>query len=198
LARFFEENPDVKAAGGRTIPHFEEGKPSWLTPWLEPLFACMDLGNEERAFKGKKHPFGANMAFRSEIFPKFGGFNTQLGRKGKGMAAAEEKEFFARLKKAEEPIYYVPGAALYHIMPASRTSRSYIKRQAVGIGVTERIISKGSFGRWLSSFFSEKVKTLGSLLLAIAYLFTGRTAAAGMLIRFRFWVWRGFLTGKEI
>lgn len=197
LQHFFTSHPHVKAAGGKIIPKFEAGRPAWLSPWLEPLYACVDLGEKVIPFKGRKYPFGANMAFRKEVFETYGTFDTELGRKGLSLVGADEKDLFDRLKKAGEPILYMPKVSLYHIMPADRGEIPYIRRQAIAVGISEKLRVRGSLKKWLGKWMSEKVKTWGSMVLALGYLFKGRPQAGWMLLRFRYWVWYGFLGGKE-
>jgi glycosyltransferase involved in cell wall biosynthesis len=197
LNKFFSGHPHVNAAGGRIIPRFEAGRPEWLSHWLEPLYACVDLGDEIRPFKGRKYPFGANMAFRKEVFERYGLFDTELGRKGLSLVGADEKDLFERLKKAGEPILYMPKVSLLHIMPADRGEIPYIRRQAIAVGISEKLRLRNKPAQWLGKVFSEGIKTLGSLILAIGYLSKGRPSAGWMLLRFRFWVGFGFLGGKE-
>src|SRR6185437_5653001 len=79
---FFLKNPSVDAIGGKVVPEFETGKPNWMSPYLLPLVAALDMGKSVKEFKGKGFPVGANMSFRKSVFEKFGVFNSDLGRKG--------------------------------------------------------------------------------------------------------------------
>ena len=70
-------------------------------------------------------PFGANMAFKREVFDRFGGFRTDLGRIGKGMLSGEDTEFGRRILNAGLRLRYEPDAVTYHPVEESRRRRRY-------------------------------------------------------------------------
>ena len=190
---FFTQNPSALTLGGKVEPQFEAEKPSWMSPFLMPLVAALDMGEGIKEFQGKGFPVGANMSFRREVFDKFGLFNNELGRKGNNLLGSEEKDFFNRLKQAGVKIFYLPKAKVTHVIPPSRTSLEYIKRQAIGIGLSEklRVRSIGAaeeFKRTMEELF----KVGATLVIALFYFLTGRFSKAIMLIKFRLWVLNGF------
>lgn len=197
LKAYFDSNPSIHAAGGRILPLFEAGRPKWLSKWLEPLFACVDLGPSNTAFKGRAYPFGANMAFRADVFKQIGLFNPELGRKGVSLVGADEKDVFLRLKTRGEKIGYMHQVVLHHVMPKERGEMSYIRRQAIAVGISERIRIGKTAGGWFGKIISELIKTAGSVVLGLGYLIIGRPTAGWMLLKFRFWVQAGLFGGKE-
>ncbi|MGE0929751.1 glycosyltransferase family 2 protein [Peijinzhouia sedimentorum] len=197
LAEFFDQRPNLQAAGGKIIPHFEAGRPTWLSSYLEPLYACVDLGNVPKQFKGRKYPFGANMAFRAEIFDKIGLFNTDLGRKGSSLMGADEKDIFQRIKAINEEIWYMPTVSLLHIMPADRGEVSYIRRQAIAVGQSEKVRVGGRISSVFNKGLSEFIKWVGSFVLGIGFLLQTQSTKAVMLMRFRYWVLLGLLGIKK-
>jgi hypothetical protein len=70
-------------------------------------------------------PFGANMAFRREVFERHGGFRVDLGRCGGGMLSNEDSEFGRRLLAAGERLRYEGSAVVYHPIPESRLRKQY-------------------------------------------------------------------------
>ena len=193
LAEFFDQRPNLQAAGGKIIPYFEAGRPIWLSSYLEPLYACVDLGNVPKRFNGRKYPFGANMAFRATIFDKIGLFNTNLGRKGSSLMGADEKDVFQRIKAIDEEIWYMPSVSLLHIMPADRGEVTYIRRQAIAVGQSERVRVGGSYYSILSKIGSEMMKWAGSVVLGLGFLIQMQSPKAIMLLKFRYWVLLGLL-----
>jgi glycosyltransferase involved in cell wall biosynthesis len=113
-------------AGGRILPKWNCACPRWFSEksafTIAPL-AVFDLG--QKAGQLSEPPFGANMAFRREVFDKFGGFRTDLGRTGKGMISNEDTEFGRRLMAAGLRLRYEPSALTYHPVDQLRLSRSY-------------------------------------------------------------------------
>jgi hypothetical protein len=152
------------------------------------------MGNSPKKFKGSKFPIGANMAFRSEVFEKYGHFNTDLGRRGSGLEGGDEKEVFLRLKKEKEEIHYVPKVKVDHIIPEKRLTMEYIKGLGIGVGSSEkRRVTKTGFVETVKKIFSEVIKVGATLVLFLIYFVKGKFAQANMLVKFRFWVLQGYL-----
>ncbi len=191
---FFDQSTDAAAIGGKIIPEYESGKPKWMSKYLLPLVAALDRGGEVNKFTGSKFPIGANMAFRKSIFDKYGLFDPELGRRGKGLEGGDEKEVFLRLKKGREKIYYVPKVAVHHIIPPHRVQIDYVKGLAKGVGASERKrLSKSGWMEIVNKIVSETIKIGGTLVLALVYLLRLQLSKATMLVRFRFWVLKGFI-----
>ena len=196
---FFSQNSSVLALGGKVKPEFETGKPSWMSPFLMPLVAALDMGQGIKEFTGKSFPVGANMSFRAEVFERFGLFNNDLGRKGNSLLGSEEKDFFNRLKKASVKIVYLPEAEVTHVIPPIRVTMEYIKRQAIGIGVSERLRVKGAgFFEELKKMAEELFKVGATVLISLYYSLTFQFPKAFMLIKFRFWVLKGFYSSQSV
>lgn len=198
LMAFYRENPQVEATGGKIIPKFEGSEPNWLTPYLSPLLSIQNLGDKPIPYGRRKFPFGANMAFRKEVFLHYGTFDTDLGRKGESLAGAEEKDLLYRIKAAKKSIFYLPDAWVHHVIPEARLTRGFIRKLAVGIGYTAYIrSSKSSKIAYFYSIMNELFKWIVSLGLFLLYLTTLKPAKGNMLVYFRFYVTSG-LVGKRL
>lgn len=116
-------------AGGRI--RAEEGfvPPPWMETHgryaLAPL-AFFDLGPD--AGETKEAPFGTNMAFKRDVFQKYGGFRTDLGPQPGSEIRNEDTEFGERLLAAGERFWYEPAALVYHSVPRERIRKSYFLR----------------------------------------------------------------------
>ena len=97
-------------AGGRILPTMDFEPPHWLTLGgemdLGGTLALFDLG--EVSCELKRAPFGTNMAFRKNMFEKYGIFRVDLGRCGNILLSGEETEFGNRLMSAGEHLGYEP------------------------------------------------------------------------------------------
>jgi len=119
---------DWAGAGGRTFPERGFVPPHWLPTEgryaLAPL-AVFDMGADTKELT--ETPFGNNMAFRKELFEKYGGFHTGLGpRAGSaGPQKSEDSEFGERLLAAGEQFRYEPDAVVYHSVPPNRMQKKY-------------------------------------------------------------------------
>ncbi len=113
-------------AGGRVLPLWTCPPPRWLPREgryaLAPL-TVFDMGAE--AGELTEAPFGANMAFRKEMFQKYGGFRTDLGRRPGTLIGNEDTEFGKRLLMGGERLRYEPSALMYHPVQEARIQKDY-------------------------------------------------------------------------
>jgi glycosyltransferase involved in cell wall biosynthesis len=117
-------------AGGRTLPASAVTPPHWLAldgncSNAVVLYAHFDLGREPLQLE--RAPYGANMAFRKEMFKRHGVFRTDLGP-GLGRNAPrfnEDTEFGRRLIRAGEKLRYEPSAVAYHLVPQDRIRKGH-------------------------------------------------------------------------
>ena len=134
------------------------------------------------------------MAFRNLVFEKAGVFNVTLGRIGNNLFGGEEKDQFNRIYEAEIPVLYEPQAIVHHCVPRERTTFAFIKKQALGTGVSERLRSKNEgLMSYIKRIFVEGIKWCGSIALWFLYALQFKFAKGNMILFFRFWVTRGLL-----
>jgi glucosyl-dolichyl phosphate glucuronosyltransferase len=117
-------------AGGRTLLAEPFTPPNWMSghgshSLLGILAAVFDLGPEQHQLD--QPPYGANMAFRREMFVKYGLFRTDLGPSPDRDVPRpnEDTEFGRRLMAAGELLLYQPSAVAYHPVQKNRVQRSY-------------------------------------------------------------------------
>ena len=121
-------NGDWAGAGGRTLPERPFPPPRWLdlgAPHALAPLAVFDRGLDARELT--ETPFGNNMAYRREMFRKYGGFRIDLGpRAGSRVPQkCEDVEFGQRLLTAGERLRYEPSAIVYHAVPDCRVQKTY-------------------------------------------------------------------------
>ena len=113
-------------AGGRILAEAGFVPPRWMETnaryALAPL-AFFDLG--DNAGESKEAPFGTNMAFRKEMFQRYGDFRTDLGPQPGSEIRNEDTEFGTRLLNGGEQIWYEPSALVYHSVPRDRIRKDY-------------------------------------------------------------------------
>ena len=118
----------IAGAGGRILPDWKSSPPAWLPLEdryaLAPL-AMFDLGPDAGPLT--EAPFGTNMAFRKEVFAKFGGFRTDLGPRPGSEIRNEDTEFGQRVLAAGELLRYEPSAVVYHAVPENRVRKEYFQ-----------------------------------------------------------------------
>jgi glucosyl-dolichyl phosphate glucuronosyltransferase len=118
---------DCAGAGGRIVPAWKSQPPRWLPierhHALAP-FGSFDLGSEPGPLK--EPPFGGNMAFRKEVFKRYGCFRTDLGRCADKLLSDEDTEFGHRLLAAGERLRYEPSATVLHPVLEERVRKPYV------------------------------------------------------------------------
>jgi glucosyl-dolichyl phosphate glucuronosyltransferase len=123
-------NGECAGSGGRTVLAQPFTPPHWMA-MVGPygmghvLAALFDLGPEARELDVA--PYGANMAFRKEMFEKYGLFRTDLGPSPTREIPrpGEDTEFGRRLQRAGERLRYEPSAVVYHPVLEDRLQKSY-------------------------------------------------------------------------
>ncbi len=195
LDDFYKKYKEASLTAGPVIPVFETTPPDWLSPFTMRLITgAYDKGKEVKIVGPKDYPGTGHATFLRNLFLKYGGFNTDLGRKGSSLLGAEDKDFFFRLIQNGVKCYYVPGAAIYHHIPASKLTESFFDRLTYSIGVSERIRTlSDSKGSYYKRLFSEAIKWGASIILALYYMVTFRFSKGSKLLLFRYNVTKGLL-----
>jgi len=197
VLNFFISYNDAAAMGGKILPKFETFKPKWASKYLMSVFSVINLGEKVKLFKNNAFPIGANMAVKKSIFNEVGNFNTDLGRRGANMEGGEEKDLFSRIRKNNGLIYYNPKPWVYHIIPENRTKLSFLKKQAYGIGYSERIrVDSPQVQQFWKRTFIELFKWAASFILFFYYLIIFQPQKSIVIIKFRWWISSGFFQKK--
>jgi glycosyltransferase involved in cell wall biosynthesis len=194
-SQFFQTHPDTLAAGGPIIPFYEGTPPAWLTHFTKELLTgYLYRGDKTGFFTHGKYPGGGNACYRKIVFKQFGLFNVELGRKGKNLIGAEEKDFFSRLLAAGNKIGYVPQAGIYHHIPPEKLTREHLIRLSYSIGKSERIRTQSIAGStYFKRLFSECIKWGATVALFFGYLLCFRYDKGAKLLEFRYHVTKGLL-----
>lgn len=123
-------------AGGRVVAAHSFNCPTWLSLQgsynLGGVLALFDLGDREGVTS--EPPFGANMAFRKEMFEKYGYFRTDLDRSAGSMLSNGDTEFGRRLLSHGERLWYQPSAVVFHPVTANRLTKSYFLKFWFNLG----------------------------------------------------------------
>jgi glucosyl-dolichyl phosphate glucuronosyltransferase len=193
IVSFFDEHPNTYSTGGKIIPKFLTPIPDWYSKYFFGLVGNFDQGPKVKQMTGVRYPCGANMAFRKEVFTEIGYFNTDLGRKGTGLLATEEKDIYLRILARGRDVFYLPHVAVLHCVEANKFDKNYVRRHSMGIGGGERLLLKGNNKALAMKFFEYVAKWGYAVVYGIGFLIRGQWSKFIMLERFRWWVILGFL-----
>src|SRR5688500_16512069 len=116
----------IGAVGGEVIPVFPDGMPDWISEWHAPLAFRKDAGPIDE----RHSPMGANLAFPRWVFKQLGLFHTDLDRSAGNYFSGGDSDMVRRIRLAGLDVWFAPGAAVKHQMPASRTTFRYARRHA--------------------------------------------------------------------
>ncbi len=189
----FDKYQIAVAAGGRVVPRYPSGRPSWLSHFTEvPIANPTDWGDSIRKFPKGKIPAGGNMSFRREILLKYGGFETSLGRVGEKLTGGEESDLFERLANDGVEFWYTPDSIIYHIIATEKLNADYFKRLAYNTGISQRHRAE-IHGRRFGLFFGECIKWGVTAILTLWYTLTLRPTKGWWLIKMRYGITRGIL-----
>lgn len=189
---FFDAHPDAVAAGGRIIAEYPGGRPRWMSKYAEmPVANPMDFGPAVRPFPFARVPGGGNMAFRRAAAVRYGGFDVSLGRVGRELTGGEENDFFERLLRGGETLWYVPGAVMRHIILPEKLTEDYFRRLCFNVGRSQRLraAARHRLGR---ARVSEVLKWGAALLLCLAL----RPVQSRWLLRMRRHISQGLFSGE--
>lgn len=125
-------------SAGRILPAPTLRAPAWLAvegPYCQmgAICPCFDQGDEPLDLT--KPAFGANMAFRKEMFDKYGTFRLDLGPSAKARVTYEDTEFCGRLLASGERLRYLPSAVVYHEIFEERIRKENILKWWFDLGV---------------------------------------------------------------
>jgi glycosyltransferase involved in cell wall biosynthesis len=197
VVTFMDNNKNVDSVGGTILLDYEAEKPKWLSKYLASLFGYFKYSDKTEPFKKTNYPRGSNMTFRKSVFEKIGDFNTTLGRIGLNLGGGEEKDIYQRMYAKDLLVYNLPTAVVHHAVPVSRTSLSFVRRQAIGVGQSEWYRVKESGELRLKRFLQELFKWVATIVLSLFYCLTLQFPKAVMLLRFRWWVSKGLIKGRK-
>jgi glycosyltransferase involved in cell wall biosynthesis len=195
LDRFFTDYPKASLCGGPVVPVWEASPPDWLSPYTMRLIAgAYDKGREIKMVRPNDYPGTGHATFKRDLFLRYGGFNTELGRKGNSLIGGEDKDFFLRLIQNGVKCYYFPLAVIYHHIPAAKLTDEFFRRITYAIGKSERIRTRSiSPSVFYKRLFAEAVKWGGACVLFVYYLLRLQYSKGEKLIAFRFNVTKGLL-----
>ncbi len=126
---------DAHGVGGRILPRWESPPPRWLTGnWrLLRRLSIMDFeGSRLLALPLARQPqvWGANMAFRRDLFDRLGGFDPRRGMAGPRLFRGEESDLIDRALELGLRIAYDGSLTVYHRIGSDRMEKDYFRRLA--------------------------------------------------------------------
>lgn len=159
---FIKNNPKINVFGGPYGRFFNQPIPDWFPK----KWGTLNLGNKIKILNLRNEWIsGSNMIFNRLIFYKYGDFNTYFGGKGDKIIYGDEIEFLMRLKKTEEPIFYVPKIRVKHLVAERKLHLWWLLKSDYLHSFSYSILKKPKF-----NFLRGVVSFILALLLIPIYL----------------------------
>jgi glycosyltransferase involved in cell wall biosynthesis len=131
-------NPEAGYFGGPVEPWFEADPPADIRrhlPTIRGALALVDYGPETRRLRRGEAPFGANMAYRTELVRDFR-FDPNLGRTGANLIGDEETVLLEQLDREGRFGLWVGPARVRHWVPKERATWAFVWNYCHGLGMT--------------------------------------------------------------
>jgi glucosyl-dolichyl phosphate glucuronosyltransferase len=128
------------AVGGKILPYWKHHKPWWVSKPLHRFLSECDRG--DGVYEGSDFDLqGCNMAFRTDILRKVGGFDTTLGvtkieGQNKTIFLGEEPEAGRRVARNGHKVIYYGKAAVKHLTDGDRCTLRGMRARAIQAGRT--------------------------------------------------------------
>lgn len=132
------ERFDALAVGGKMVPDWLSGEPSYLPEEFYFLIGVTYRGfREDEGYV--RNTFSSNLSFDRDVFIELGGFKTDMGKRGENNLQGGETELCVRLeKKFGERVLYIPDAKIEHKIYQYRTDRRWLLERAFWQGYSKR------------------------------------------------------------
>lgn len=134
----FESDSTIGCVGGKIDPIWEAEEPDWIPEEHRSVFTILDYSSEVKEMPAPSIPYGANVAFRTDVFHHIKPFREDLGRVGTNLLSSEESELIARLRKGYK-VYYTPFAPVKHKIAKERTTKKWFLKRIYWQGVSDAV-----------------------------------------------------------
>jgi GT2 family glycosyltransferase len=133
----------VIATGGRVLPVWDTGRPTWMPEEFDWVVGCSYRGLPATEAP-IRNPIGCSMSIRRKAAVDAGGFRTGMGRLGALLAGCEETELAIRMRRLspDSEVTYVPTSTVRHHLPGSRARWSYFRSRCYQEGRSKAMLAR--------------------------------------------------------
>ena len=143
---------NADGVGGKILPKWPCTPPAWLTAdKSDVLLQRLALLDSDTVCVAKPNIpvkiFGANMAYKRDMFQQIGNFDITLGRVAARLYSHEEKNLIERALSLHKVIVYDPQVLVWHHIAAERLRKRYFRRLSMADG-EKRAARNEPSGKW--------------------------------------------------
>ncbi|HEY9653785.1 MAG TPA: glycosyltransferase family A protein [Coleofasciculaceae cyanobacterium] len=140
LLQAYEQNEKLAVAGGKVTLIWPDGitPPNWISSELAGNLGLYDLGDTVVLIKQPGlTPRGLNYSIRRTFLEEIGGFDPNLGRKGKNLLSNEELYMTELALKQGWQVAYIPEALAAHNVAPERLKPGWFLQRSWWQGISE-------------------------------------------------------------
>ena len=140
-ARAVARWPGAGFYGGAIRPLFAYDPPDWMTAnWqrISGVYGARDLGQMPFLFDDRCLPYSGNLVVHTHIMRRYP-FDPRLGPRGTGRLGGEETPVLRAMIADRIRGWWVPDAAVQHLVPAERMTLSYLGQIYASRGAARRL-----------------------------------------------------------
>lgn len=140
LLEAYQQNEKLAVAGGKVTLIWPPGiePPNWISPELAGNLGLYDLGDQVLQIQEPGlTPRGLNYSIRRTFLEQIGGFDPNLGRKGKKLLSNEELYMTELAIEQGWQVAYLPDAVAAHNVALERLKASWFLQRSWWQGISE-------------------------------------------------------------
>ena len=119
---FICRHPEIQVFGGPYCGFSLVDMPEWFPP----DYGTMSHGEIERPLSETEWISGTNMVYKRSLLNELGGFNVNIGMRGKQISYGEETNLLIRIRERKLPIYYCPKIVVNHVIMPYKLSLAWL------------------------------------------------------------------------
>ncbi|HEV8581916.1 MAG TPA: glycosyltransferase [Thermoanaerobaculia bacterium] len=131
----------AEASGGPVELVLSGELPRWFLENYLLYLAIWRPADEFRQLTYNEFPRGVNLAFRRQVFDRYGFFSSHLGLRGERQLFCEETELCLRIERNGGRIVYSPQSLVRHCVDARRFTVNWLSRRFAAQGRSEAIVN---------------------------------------------------------
>jgi glycosyltransferase involved in cell wall biosynthesis len=133
IASIFQESIKIGTATGKVLPIWEAPPPDWILKYCNNGWLSLaDYGNKQLISDNDPGIWSCHQAIKREVFFKAGGYNPE---NTEGVWIGDgETGLNIKIAALGYKFAYTPGSITHHIIPATRTTQSYLNKRLANQG----------------------------------------------------------------
>src|SRR4051812_28322878 len=136
---------EADATGGRVLLDPSVARPDWFDEaGIGGYLTAFHIADEPRDLVAGEYFVTANVAYRTDLLRRSGGFDTALGPRGKVQIVGEDVHTLRKVQRLGGRARYVPDAVVIHELPESRLRRDWVLRRAWWQGRSDWILNEST------------------------------------------------------